>query len=119
VRNLVLRLIVNALALSAAAYWVPGISMSDGFVDVLWIALVFGAINAVLKPVLMLLSLPFLFLTLGLFTFVINAALLLVTAELASGFSVDGLATALVGSLVVSVVSLVLGAFVGGDDTDR
>lgn len=114
-RNLFVRLIVNALALSAAAYWVPGISMADGFVDVLWIALVFGAINAVLKPILTLLSLPFVFLTLGLFTFVINAALLMLTAELASGFDVDGLSTAFVGSLVVSIVSLVLGVFVGGD----
>ena len=114
-RNLVIRLLVNALALSAAAYWVPGISIAEGFVDVLWIALVFGAINAVLKPVLMILSLPFLFLTLGLFTFVINAALLVLTAELASGFEVDGWATAFVGSLVVSAVSLVLGVFVGDE----
>jgi len=114
-RNLVIRLVVNAVALSLAAQWVSGISIADGFVDVLWIALVFGAVNAVLKPVLMLLSLPFLFLTLGLFTFVINAALLMLTAELASGFDVDGWMTAFVGSLVVSVVSLVLG-FVVGDE---
>jgi len=116
VRNLAVRLIVNALALSAAAYWVPGITMADGFVDVLWIALVFGAINAVLKPVLMLLSLPFLFLTLGLFTFVINAALLMLTAALVSGFDVEGWPTAFVGSLVVSVASLLLGFLFGSEE---
>lgn len=115
-KNLLIRLLVNALALSVAAYYVPGIRMADGFVDVLWIALIFGAVNAVLKPILMLLSLPFLLLTLGLFTFVINAALLMLTARLASGFAVDGWGTAFVGSLVVSVVSVLLGMLLGDDD---
>jgi putative membrane protein len=112
-RNFVIRLLVNALALSVAAAWVPGIRMSEAFLDVLWIALVFGLVNAVLKPILMLLSFPVRFLTLGLFTFVINAALLMLTARLADGITVDGWMAALLGSIAVSVVSIVLGGLVG------
>ena len=118
-RSFAIRILINAFALSAAAYYVPGIRMADGFTSVLWIALVFGVINAVLKPVLMLLSLPFLFLSLGLFTFVVNAALLLLTARLASGFAVTDFGAALVGSVVISVVSVILGIIVGGDDKKK
>ena len=117
-KNFVIRLLVNALALSAAAWWVPGIQMSDGFLDVLWIALVFGLVNAILKPVLKLLALPLLFVTLGLFTFVINAALLMLTAHLVDGFAVDGWGAALVGAVAVSVVSVVLGMILRDGDDD-
>ncbi|HKK94387.1 MAG TPA: phage holin family protein [Longimicrobiales bacterium] len=115
-KNFAIRLFINALALSIAAWWVPGIRMSDGFLDVLWIALVFGLVNAILKPVLMLLSLPLLFVTLGLFTFVINAALLMLTAALVTEFAVDGWGSAFIGSIAVSVVSLTLGLLAGDDD---
>ncbi len=114
-QNFAIRLFVNALALWAAAWFVDGIGMSEGFVDVLLIALVFGLVNAILKPILMLISLPFLFLTLGLFTFVINAALLLLTARLMPGISVEGFGAALLGSVVISLVSLILGLVFGGD----
>lgn len=117
-RNFTIRLFINALALSIAAWWVPGIGMSDGFFDVLWIALVFGLVNAVLKPVLMVLSLPLLFVTLGLFTFVINAALLMLTASLVAGVSVDGWGSAFIGSIAISVVSLTLGLLAGDDSDD-
>jgi len=116
--SFVVRLFINALALSIAAWWVPGIRMSDGFFDVLWIALVFGLVNAILKPVLMLLSLPLLFVTLGLFTFVINAALLMLTAGLVEGFAVDGWGAAFVGSIAISVVSLTLGLLAGDKSKD-
>jgi len=108
-RNFLIRLIVNALALSAAAYLVSGITLSGGFLDVLLVALVFGVVNALLKPFLMILSLPFLLLTLGLFTFVVNGALLLITARLMSHFAVAGLGSAILGSIVISVVSMLLG----------
>lgn len=108
-RNFVIRLFVNALALSAAGWLVDGVSLSDDFVQVLLVALVFGLVNALLKPVLMLLSLPFLLVTLGLFTLVINAVLLLVTARLMDGLAVTGFGAAFLGSLVVSVVSVLLG----------
>jgi putative membrane protein len=66
-RNFLIRLFVNALALSAAAWLVPGISLTGGFGDLLLVALVFGLVNAFLKPFVLLLSLPFLLVTLGLF----------------------------------------------------
>lgn len=114
-QNFAIRLIVNALSLGAAAWLIDGIGMTDGFLDVLLIALVFGLVNAILKPILMLISFPVVFLTLGLFTFVINAALLLLTARLMSGISVDGFGAALLGSIVISVVSMILGLVLGGE----
>ncbi len=79
-KNFAIRLLVNALALSAAAWIVGGINLTGGFGDVLVVALVFGILNALLKPVLVLFSIPFLIVTLGLFSFVVNGALLLATA---------------------------------------
>lgn len=108
-RNFVIRLFVNALALSAAAWLVPGITLSGNFGDVLLVALVFGLINAFLKPIALLLSLPFLLLTLGLFAFVVNAAMLLITDRLTDHLAISGFGAALLGSLVISVVSAVLG----------
>ena len=87
--NFLLRLFVNALALAAAAWLIDGIQMTGGFWDVLLIALVFGLLNAVLKPVLLFLSIPFLIVTLGLFALVINAVMLLITANLLDDFSVS------------------------------
>jgi len=108
-RNFVIRLFVNALALSAAAWLVPGITLSGGFGDVLLVALVFGLVNAVLKPLVFLLSLPFVILTLGLFAFVVNGAMLLLTARLTDHLAVSGLGAAILGSIVISLVSAVLG----------
>jgi putative membrane protein len=108
-RNFLIRLIVNALALSAAAYLVAGITLSGGFFDVLLVALVFGLVNALLKPLLLLLSLPFLILSLGLFAFVVNGVLLLVTAGLTGHLAVSGLGAAILGSIVISLVTMLLG----------
>lgn len=107
-RNLVIRLFANALALWAASELFQGVDMAGGFADVLWVALVFGLVNAVLKPVLLLFSLPLLFLSLGLFTLVINAGLLLLTDQLTDRFSVDGFGTAFLAALFISVVSMIL-----------
>lgn len=108
-RNFVIRLFVNALALSAAAWLVDGIQLSGDFADVMMVALVFGLLNAVLKPLLVFLSFPVILLTLGLFAFVLNGIMLLVTARLTDHLSVSGLGSAIVGSLVVSLVSALLG----------
>lgn len=109
--KLILRVLINALALGAAAYFVPGIR-AGGVASVLLIALVFGVVNALVRPVLKLLSCPLLVLTLGLFTFVLNALMLMLTAwlgrQLGIDFRVDGFVPAFVGALVVSVVSVVL-----------
>lgn len=108
-RNFLIRIVVNALALSAAAWLVPGIRLSGGFWDVMLVALVFGLVNALLKPIVFLLSLPFVILTLGLFAFVVNGAMLLVTAGLTERLAVSGLGAAMLGSIVISLVTMLLG----------
>jgi len=108
-RNFLIRLFVNALALAAAAWLLDGIQMSDDFFSVLLIALVFGLLNAILKPILLLFSLPLLVLTLGLFALVVNAAMLLLTARILDDFTVSGFGTAVLGSIVISVVTMLLG----------
>ena len=107
-----LRLLVNAAALWVAAQIVSGITYSGSWVGLLVLALIFGLVNATLGSVLRFLTCPLVLLTLGLFTLVINAALLMFSAGAANGlgvpFSVDGFWAAFLGALVVSVVSFVL-----------
>jgi putative membrane protein len=118
-RNFLIRLVVNALALSAAAWLVSGITLTGGFWDVLLVALVFGLVNALLKPIVFLLSLPFLILTLGLFAFVVNGAMLLVTAALTDHLSVAGIGSAILGSIVISLVTMLLGGVLDDDRKKR
>ena len=108
-RNFVIRLLINALALSAAAWLVGGIHLSDDYGSILFVALIFGLLNAVLKPILMFFSIPFILLTLGIFALVVNGAMLLITAGLTSALDVDGLGAAVLGSIVISIVTMALG----------
>jgi putative membrane protein len=108
-QSLLIRLVINAVALLAAASLVPGIGLATGFWDVAVVAAVFGLVNALIKPILTVLSFPFLILSLGLFAFVINAVLLLLTARLTERMTVDGFGAALLGSLVISVVGALAG----------
>ena len=117
-RNFFIRLFVNALALSAAAWIVPGIALEGSFGSVVFVAFVFGLVNAVIKPLLLLLSLPLLLITLGLFTLVVNASLLLLTSGLTAGLAVSGFGAALIGSIIISVVSVMLGGLLD-DEADR
>ena len=120
--KLIARLFVTAAALFAATRLVDGISYSGPPAGLLAVALVFGIVNAFVAPIVKLLSLPAIFLTLGLFLLVINALMLMLTAALSSrlgfAFGVNGLGPAVLGSIVVSVVSLLLRAFVS-DNKDR
>lgn len=118
-RNLVIRTFVNALALSAASWLIAGIELTGGFWSVIFVALVFGLLNAVLKPILMILSLPFLLVTLGLFAFVVNGVLLLLTARLTEHLAVSGLGSAILGSIVISIVTILLGGFLDDGDRER
>ena len=106
-KHFIVRLLINAMALMATATLIDGIS-ANGFSGAIIAALVLGIINAVIRPVLLLFTLPLNFLTLGLFTFVINALMLMLTSFFVSGFVVDGFFAALVGSVVLSVISAVL-----------
>lgn len=110
-KNFVIRLLVNAMALWAAAGLVGGIQLSENLVSVLFVALVFGILNAILKPVLIFFSLPFIVLTLGLFALVVNGALLLLTASLTDALTVSGFGSAILGSIVISIVTMLLGSF--------
>jgi len=107
--HFILRLIVNAAALAVAAAILPGIRFggeSAIMVNVLVVAFIFGLVNAFIKPVLALLTCPLYILTLGLFTFIMNALMLLLTAWLAGPrFEVDGFWSALLGSIIISFVS--------------
>ncbi len=107
-RKLALRLLVNALALWAAAGLLDGIHLSASIVDVAVVALVFGLVNAVIKPVVLLLSLPFIVLSLGLVTLIINGLMLWLAARLTTGLAIDGLMTAVLGGIIISVVSFAL-----------
>ena len=106
-KNLIIRLFVNAVALWVAARFVGGIELAGEFGPVLLVAAVFGLVNALIKPLVVLFSLPFVVLTLGLFTIVINALMLMLTGWLVGALSVSGFGSALLGSLVISLVSLV------------
>ena len=112
-----LRLLINAAALWVAIRLLDGIDHRGSWWSLLVVALVFGALNASVRPMLKLLSLPLLVLTIGLFIFVINALMLLLTGWvsrlLGLGFYVDGFWAALLGGFIVTVVSLLLSMFTG------
>jgi putative membrane protein len=114
--KLIIRLIVNAIALWVAVAVVPGVEFAEGsgVVQVLFIALVFGLVNAFIKPILTLISLPFIIFTLGLFTLLINTFLLWLVS-LFTPLVVDGLIPAFLGSIVISLASWLLNLFVSDD----
>ncbi len=107
--NLLAVWIVNALALLALPYVVPSIQIA-GFGTALLVAVVLGLINTLLKPLLILLTLPATLLTLGLFIFVINALLFMLAGNLVDGFQVAGFWSALFGSIGYSLISWALSA---------
>lgn len=106
--QILLSWLISALAIIVTAYVLPGVRI-ESFLTALITALVLGIINSVLKPILLLLTLPINVLTLGLLTFVINALLVLLAANLVPGFHVDGFWWALAFSIVLSLVNTLLG----------
>ncbi|MFA6423739.1 MAG: phage holin family protein [Candidatus Magasanikbacteria bacterium] len=105
--SLLLRWLISAGSLMLVAYVVPGISVAS-FYSALIAALVLGLVNALIRPIIILLTLPVNILTLGLFTLVINALLFWLVATMVKGFTVSGFMPAFLGALVVCVVSWVL-----------
>lgn len=99
--------ILSALVILVASQILPGVHVT-GFVAALTVALVLGIINAVIKPVIVILTLPINILTLGLFTLVINSALVMLTSAIVPGFRVDGFLWALVFSIFLSIINMVL-----------
>ncbi len=125
-KQLILRLIINAAAIYITVLIVPGIGFGGEGIEVgalLIVALVFGVVNAVIKPIVAFFTCPVYVLTLGLFTFIVNALMLLLTEQVAGaigagGFRVDGFGAALIGGIVISIVSTLLSLFVSSDDDD-
>ena len=115
--RLLVRLVVGAVALDVAAWLIDGISIGPGttgerVLTLLFVSVIFGLVNLIVRPIARLISIPLLILTLGLFTFVINALMLLLTAWIADqfdlAFEVDGFWSALLGAVVISVVTFVI-----------
>lgn len=103
--NLLLRWLVGALALLLVAYFLPGIAVANFFPAAVVAALVLGLVNAFIRPLVKLLTLPLTCLTLGLFSLVINAVLFWAVAAFVDGFAVEGAVAALLGSLAYSLVT--------------
>ena len=111
-KRIVIRVAVNAVALWVAAALISGISLEKGFWKVVLVAAIFGLVNAFLRPIAKLFSLPLIILTLGLFILVINAVMLLITDWLTASLEVENFGSALLGALVISLVSWGLSVFV-------
>ena len=107
--RLLLRLLLNGVALLIAAWLIPGLYIATPVAAIV-AGIVLGFVNAIVRPVLVLLTLPFTLITLGLFIFVVNAICLALTAWLVPGFSIGGFGSALLGALVVTIVSWLLSA---------
>jgi len=106
--SLLISWLISALAIMASAYLLPGIHV-DNFLTAIVVALVLGVLNAIVKPILFFLTLPINILTLGLFTFVLNAIIILITSYIVKGFSVNGFWWALIFSIVLSLINTILG----------
>ncbi len=121
--RLVIRLVINGAALWAATRLVPGISVDTRVETLALVALIFGVVNALIRPVLKVLTCPLRVITLGGIMWVINALMLWLTSVVAGrmgiAFQVEGVLSALLGSLVVSGVSIVLSVFLRDDEDGR
>ena len=117
-----LRTLATAAALWAAVHFVAGITYEGPWYGLLAVAVIFGVANALIRPILAMLTCPLVFLTLGLFVFVLNAVMLLITSAIsrAAGFNfhVDGFFAALIGALIVGIVSAVLNLLIPDGDDD-
>jgi putative membrane protein len=115
--KLLLRLLVTALAAMVTAYLLPGVRLKD-FVTALILAVVLSLLNLLVKPILIIFTLPVTIITLGLFLLVINAIIILLASKLVDGFKVDGFWWALLFSLVLTIVSGIMNSIAGSSDND-
>jgi putative membrane protein len=116
-QQLLLRLAINALSLAAAIELISGIAFTGEWWKIIMIAAIFGLVNALIKPIVQFFTFPIIIITLGVFTLVINAAMLAITAALSGplnlGLHISGFWPALGGALVISIVSMLLTAVTG------
>lgn len=105
----IINLVLSALAVLIAAYILPGVHVNN-FWTAIVVAVVLGILNAIIKPILLVLTLPITILTLGLFTFVVNGIVILLVSAVVPGFRVDGFLWAILFSLVLSLVNGIISA---------
>jgi len=110
-RGLLIRIVIVAIGLWVASKLVPGVTISDAW-SLVWAALLLGIANAIVRPVVILLTLPLTILTLGLFLLVINAAMLSLVAWMLDGMTVAGFWPALFGAIVVSITGWIASALI-------
>ena len=117
----IIRWTINAVAIALAVYFVPGIDLGGSLTSLIWLALIFGLINALLRPIIKFFTLPLIVVTLGLFSLIINSFLFWLTSRIGHGFGI-GLNidspvfwNSLLGGLVVSIVSLIPSMFLKGE----
>ncbi|MCA9914434.1 MAG: phage holin family protein [Anaerolineae bacterium] len=116
-RNFIIRILINAIAIVITAQLLPGIQVTNEFVPLLIVALVLTIVNAMLKPILLLLSCPLVLLTLGLFILVVNAFALQIAAYFSgNNFVIDGFWPAFWGGIIMAIVNMVLEGIIGDDD---
>lgn len=113
-RTFLLHLVLTAVALLVVANLVSGVQLG-GFGSALFAALILGLVNAVVRPVMILLTLPFTIITLGLFLFVVNAFMLWLVAALSPGFEIGGFGAALLGSLLLTVLNMLIARLTAGN----
>jgi len=109
--KLIARIALTALALLIVSHFIPGVII-DGLYPAIIAACILGILNAIVRPILIIFTLPITILTLGLFIFVINASLFYFTASFMEGFSVTGFFPALLGSILVSIISAIGNNFI-------
>ena len=106
------RILINSIALVAAAWMVPGMHLTSDWVGIVIVAVIFGLVNTLIKPMIKLLILPLILLTFGLFAVLVNTAMLSFTAWITDYLALDGFGAALMGAIVISIVSAILNVFV-------
>jgi putative membrane protein len=112
VRRAFLTCVILAVGIGVAAALVPGIDVTGGFLTYLWLGVLFGLVNAILGPILHFIALPLTLVTLGLFALVVNGVLLAITAGLSDHLDVGGFLGTILGALIISIVTAVLGILV-------
>lgn len=122
--SFLVRLVINALAIAATAWLLPGITVGgNAILTIVLVALVFGLVNAIIKPIFSFVTCGLYVVTLGLFTFIANALMLWFTKDIAKlfglQFSIDNFWTAIIGALIISVVSFILSLILGGNTRSR
>jgi putative membrane protein len=123
VMRFLIRLLSTAAALWAAVHFVEGITYSGPWLGLLAVAVIFGLVNAIIRPILAALTCPLVMLTLGLFVFVLNGIMLLITSAISKAlgfnFHVDGFVAAIIGALIVGITSAVLNLVLGDGEREK